>query len=114
MNVKDVTQALKEIGGYTDDDMIRYKSIIEVNSALVDEDTVKQKDYCKIVYFLAAKTNYELCLMMHNDGVTSFSAGDVKIVQSSADVNRAKELYEMTMKNAADYITDSGFAFLEV
>lgn len=113
MYVDDIISALRAIGDYSDEEIERYLPIITINASSIDETQVSGEDYNSVVYYLAAKSNYEICLMRQSDSVTSFEAGDVKISQS-LDVNRAKELYELTRQSVADYLADNGFVFMGV
>ncbi|MGN0458111.1 MAG: hypothetical protein ACI4IL_03940 [Eubacterium sp.] len=113
MNVDEITSALRTISDFDDEEINRYLPIIDMNASLIDAAEVDEADHDAVIYYLSAKTYYEICLMQSGDEVTSFSAGDVKITQSS-DVKRAKELFEISKQGAAAYIKDNAFAFLGV
>lgn len=86
---------------------------ISVMSRLVKEECHGEE---RAVFLTASKANYDIYLISQceNDGVTSFSAGDVKITQKSNDGNCAGEIYNSALQASADLILDNGFAFLGV
>lgn len=59
----------------------------------------------------AALAFYRKALMDSGGGAGSFSAGDVKVTESSANIPAAKELWREASAQAAQYLEDSGFMF---
>lgn len=115
MTIERVLEALAMIGDYSDDDIARYTPLAQKNLALLDNDiTLSEADEQRLAYLAGAKTNYEIVLInASGDGVTSFSAGDVKIEQGDS-VMLAKEIYSSALDDASDLVSDSSFCFRSV
>lgn len=116
MMIDRVLEALAMIGDYSDEDVARYAPLAQKNlDLLMPKDAVLcESDESKLAYLVGAKTNYEIALISsQSDGVKSFAAGDVKIVQDDY-VELAKAIYSSAMEDAAGIITDKAFCFRSV
>lgn len=111
-----VLEALAIIGDYSDEDIARYTPLAHKNLSLLQPRSIvlDEADESKLAYLVGAKTNYEIVLISSKgDGVTSFSAGDIKITQDDP-VELARTIYLSAMEDAADVISDSSFCFRSV
>ncbi len=113
--VENVKSLVKTIGGYEDNELDRFDILIE-NIIDTLNSQLKNPSYCndaRIEMLAATTVNYQL-VIVENDGVTSFKAGDLSVTQSGYAAMNAKTLLDNAKENATDLIIDSGFAFLGV
>lgn len=115
ININEVKKSLAVIAQLDESELEEYNSIISVAvstiSSMINEEHHADE---RAIYLSATKANYDLSLVSgFGDGITSFSAGDVKITQNS-NKSSAKALLDNAMANAHDLVCDNGFAFLGV
>lgn len=104
VDVEKVKRITVLLGGYDDGEIEKYSPIIE--NAEFEADT-------RAVYLAAARANYDVVLAVNSydgDNVSSFTAGDVKIVESDT-VAYAERLYKNAQNACKDILADSGFCF---
>lgn len=111
-NVKRITALL---GGYESDEIEQYSPIIE-NAAAVVNSSLKNGDFetdVRVIYLAATKANYDISLVLCSggDNITSFTAGDVKIVEGGDNVAYARRLYENAQIACKSLVADNGFCF---
>lgn len=116
MNVDNVMAALELISPMPDDMLDRARSLAIINFTPYENINLDKSDEGKLALYLAAKTNYQLCLADFNEGISSFKAGDVSISKSGPSLESAKALLDTTLKDASHIViaNDEGFAFMEV
>lgn len=110
-----VRHELKTLLSLTDDEVSNYDSLIIcavswVNSMLKQEQS---KNDALIVHLCAAKAYYQISLMQ-NDGISSFSAGEVSFSTSNNSFASAKCLLDDALSSCSDLIVNSSFAFKAV
>lgn len=110
--VKDELKALlnlkdEEIGNY---DSLIFCAVSWVNSLIRQEQS---ENDVLIVHLCAAKAYYQISLMQ-NDGVSSFSAGEVSFSVSNNSLNCAEKLLEDALLSCGDLIVNSSFSFKAV
>lgn len=110
-----VKDELKVFLDMTDEETDNYDSLILyavnwVNSLIKREET---ENDMLIVHLCAAKVYYQLSLMQ-NDGVHSFSAGEVSFSVDNDSLTSAEKLLEDAMSSCGDLIMNSSFAFKAV
>lgn len=114
ISLERVMQILVEITGLKEVELEPYFLIISnavnVTSMEIDEACHKQD---RVIHYAAAKANYAISLVKDDDGISSFSAGDVSITKNNQN-NSAKRFLEEAEKSVSDIIVDKGFAFLGV
>ncbi len=115
IDIEKIKRITALLGGYDDGEIEKYSPIIE-NAAAVVVSFLAGKD-CetddRAVYLAAARANYDIVLAVNSnygDNVTSFTAGDVKIVESDT-VAYAERLYKNAQCACKDILADSGFCF---
>lgn len=114
MTLENVLTALSTIGNYTDEDIARYTPLAQHNLSIYQDDSLSENDEKRLCYFVAAKTNYDITLVSaQNDGVKSFTAGDVRI-ENMDTLALAKEIYDSARQDCADIVGDSAFCFRSV
>lgn len=117
INVDDVKSVAAALGGYSDDELEKYTSVIDCAVSVVSS-MLNNEDLCsdaRVIYLAAAKAHYDAVLISScTDGITSFTAGDVSISESSASVEYARALLESARLDCAALIKDDSFAFLGV
>ncbi|MFR5875371.1 MAG: hypothetical protein ACLUFN_02650 [Eubacterium sp.] len=117
INVDDVKDAMAALGNYNDDKLERYSALIECAASVVSS-MLKEESLCKdsrAIFLAAAKANYDAALSSScADRVTSFTAGDISISESTSSVDNAKALFDDAKLNCALLIVDDSFAFLGV
>lgn len=116
MSVDDTLSLLKSISSLDDEETDRFLPILKKNYYCycdnVSLDTVADEN--RLMYFVAAKTNYEIMLIKNSESsVTSFTAGDVTVTESGG-VSVAKDIYESARCDVSNIIGDNCFAFLDV
>lgn len=115
IDVEKVKRITALLGGYDDGEIEKYSPVIE-NAAAVIGSLIANADFetdTRAVYLAAARANYDIVLAVNsNDGdnVTSFTAGDVKIVESDT-VAYAERLYKNAQNACRVILADSGFCF---
>lgn len=114
INVDDVKSVAAALGNFSEDELEKYSPLIEcavsvVSSMLKDETLCEDS---RVIYLAAAKANYDAALASSCAGkVTSFSAGDISISESSVSVENAKALFDNAGMSCAELIRDDSFAF---
>lgn len=110
-----VKDELKVLLSLTDEEISNYDSLILcavnwVNSLIKQEQS---ENDVLIVHLCAAKAYYQISLMQ-NDGVSSFSAGEVSFSMGNNSLTSAERLLEDALTSCGDLIVNSSFAFKAV
>lgn len=121
INIDDVKNIVSSVGGYNDEDIERYLSIIENASASV-EKMLKNDAYSRnsrIVYLAGVKACNDISLAIGTGaggGITSFKVGDISITEGANKNSSFSQLYKSAIENCRDMLYDngSGFAFIDV
>ena len=83
----------------------------EISRKAIRNDVAAQRILCAAA---AALTLYRWALVVASGDLGGFSAGDVKITKSSANVAMAKEVWREAAAAAAPYLEDDSFLFRRV
>lgn len=114
ISLERVMQVLVGITGLKEAELEPYfliiSNVVSVASREIDETYHKHE---RVIHYAAAKANYAISLVKEDDGISSFSAGDVRITKNNKN-NSAKLFLEEAEKSVRDIIIDKGFAFLGV
>lgn len=115
IDIENVNDILKSVGDYSDDQLKKYRKVVDNAVSVINSMTESQGSNSKIDYLCALKANYDIVLLSASeDNITSFTAGDVSITQGTDLIAFAKQLYTNALNDCADLIKDNGFAFLGV
>lgn len=112
-----VKAEIANISCFDDEQIERYKNFILsamscIESLLKDKET---ENDIRIVHLCAVKAYYQIVLMeQNNDGVASFSAGDVSYSLDTSSAERAKALLDIAMSECTQLIHGGGFVFKAV
>lgn len=115
IDVEKVKRITVLLGGYDDGVIEKYSPVIE-NAVAVIGSLLANAEFeadTRAVYLAAARANYDIVLAVNSydgDNVTSFTAGDVKIIESDT-VAYAERLYKNAQNACKDILADSGFCF---
>ncbi|MGN1202224.1 MAG: hypothetical protein ACI4RF_02940 [Eubacterium sp.] len=90
-----------------------------INNAIAGLSSVlksaEDEDDVRIVNLCAVKAYYQIILTSDaEDGIVSFTAGDVSYKKDSSAVEKAKALVDMAMDNCCDLVQSGSFAFKAV
>ena len=110
VDVEKVKRITVLLGGYDDGEIEKYSPIIE-NAVAVIGSLLANAEFeadTRAVYLAAARAN--AVNSYDGDNVSSFTAGDVKIVESDT-VAYAERLYKNAQNACKDILADSGFCF---
>ena len=115
IDVEKVKRITVLLGGYDDGEIEKYSPIIENAVAVIGSLLLANAEFeaDRAVYLAAARANYDVVLAVNSydgDNVSSFTAGDVKIVESDT-VAYAERLYKNAQNACKDILADSGFCF---
>lgn len=115
MNVVDIVAGVEAINPLTEDEKKRCLSLAKMCLAPYENNEISNSDEAVLTNYLVAKVYLQFCVTKNDDNISSFEAGDVKISHSkSNEVNNAKMLFDMALKDAAGIVCDNEFAFMEV
>lgn len=110
-----VRQELKSLLKLTDEDIINYDSLIlcAVNwvKSLIKQE--QNENDALIVHLCTVKAYYQISLIQ-NDGISSFSAGEISFSADNNSFTGAKKMLEDALSSCSHLITDSSFAFKAV
>ena len=107
-----VKKELKALLSLSDDELDNYESLIEyaVHCVVpIIKDGVDEND-ARIIHLCAVRVYYHLVLMQ-NDFISSFSAGEVSYSTDTSLPSRAKALLDDATRSCSDLINGSDFAF---
>ena len=110
-----VRQELKSLLKLTDEEIGNYESLILCAVSWV-ESLLKQEQSendALIVHLCAAKAYYQISLVQ-NEGINSFSAGEVSFSVDNNTSTAAEKLLEDALRNCSELLIDSSFAFKAV
>ena len=62
MNTEKVLEILRAIGNFTEDEVKKYSSLVEINMHPFAENEYDESDEALLEYFVATKTNYQIAL----------------------------------------------------
>ena len=117
IDIEKVKSNVKSLGGFSTETIDEYNFIIEnaINSIelslIYDEYSLDSR----VVFLASAKAYYQIALAMNNtDGITSFSAGDLKIQKDSDFILNVGAIYDSAKEDCKGLIADDNFAFLGV
>lgn len=112
MNTENILSILCTLGNYSKQEAEKYSTLVTVNCYPFSEKEYDEKDRALLEYYIAAKTNYQIVLSGSHSEISSFSAGDISVSTSSADVkSNAKLLFENAYADVAHLADDKGFYF---
>ena len=107
VDVEKVKRITVLLGGYDDGEIEKYSPIIENAVAVIGSllaNAEFEADTRAVYLAVLAVNSYD------GDNVSSFTAGDVKIVESDT-VAYAERLYKNAQNACKDILADSGFCF---
>lgn len=117
INKREIADCLEAISPCTAEELKGYSFLIE-NERKRIEKAIKNtgfKDAEKAALLAAARVNYKIALIRQGaDGVTSFTAGDVKITESKGELKNAKALLDEISADCSELVPADGFAFKTV
>ncbi|MCI7265232.1 MAG: hypothetical protein MR480_06195 [Eubacterium coprostanoligenes] len=116
MNTEKVLEILRAIGNFTEDEVKKYSSLVEINMHPFAENEYDESDEALLEYFVATKTNYQIALASGDSEISSFKAGDVSITSSTNGiaVKNAKALLDDACASISHLVADKSFYFREV
>lgn len=116
MNTEKVLEILRAIGNFTEDEVKKYSSLVEINMHPFAENEYDESDEALLEYFVATKTNYQIALASGDSEISSFKAGDVSITSSTNGiaVKNAKALLDDACASISHLVADKCFYFREV
>ena len=116
MNTEKVLEILRAIGNFTEDEVKKYSSLVEINMHPFAENEYDESDEALLEYFVATKTNYQIALASGDREISSFKAGDVSITSSTNGiaVKNAKALLDDACASISHLVADKSFYFREV
>lgn len=116
MNTEKVLEILRAIGNFTEDEVKKYSSLVEINMHPFAENEYDESDEALLEYFVATKTNYQIALASGDSEISSFKAGDVSITSSTDGiaVKNAKALLDDACASISHLVADKSFYFREV
>jgi len=112
-----VKEEIMTISSFDEEQIDKYKNFILsavscVESLLKDKET---ENDIRIVHLCAVKAYYQIILMeQSNDGVTSFTAGDVSYSVDTSSADRAKALLDIALSECSELVSNSSFVFKAV
>ncbi|MCD7872477.1 MAG: hypothetical protein LUG21_04120 [Clostridiales bacterium] len=112
---ENVLEYIKTLGGFSDDDLLKYNSVIDF-SIMSTFENLKDKSFEtdeRAVFLSAAKAFYFIAFSLHCENVYSFTAGDVSVTEQHSP-EYAKEILDKAYSAAGSLIKDGGFAFIGV
>jgi hypothetical protein len=113
LKIEDVTERFALMADLESDRAARFQplcedAVAEISGRILRDDPAAQSIFCAAA---AALAFYRWALMSASADSGSFSAGDVKITKSGANVAMAKEVWGEAAAAAAPYLADRGFLF---
>ena len=111
----DINPIIKELSFLLDtdeEDTAKHSNIINSTAACVKaliKDDVDNND-SRIIHLCAVKAYYQIVLMQE-DEISSFSAGDVSYSKNASAVDKAEKLLKAAMNDCSDLLKSTGFAF---
>lgn len=116
MNTEKVLEILRAIGNFTENEVKKYSSLVEINMHPFAENEYDESDEALLEYFVATKTNYQIALASGDSEISSFKAGDVSITSSTNGnaVKNAKALLDDACASISHLVADKSFYFREV
>lgn len=109
-----VREELNNILQMTDKEIESCDSLIEYSVSCINPlIRTEDENDIRIVHLCAVKAYYQI-LLMQNEGVSSFSAGEVSFSADNSALAAAQKLLEEAMSSCSSLMTDSSFAFKAV
>lgn len=113
-----VKEEIVSISSFDGEQVEKYKNII-LSAVSCVESLLKDKKSgrdVRIIHLCAVKAYYQIVLMeQNNDGVTSFSAGDVSYSVDTSSADRARALLDIALSECRELmVSSSSFAFKAV
>lgn len=114
MNIAKVITRFAVLTGLKDKEILRLTPLIEdacdyIRSRLIVEADSKKNE--GRIHMLAAVYALKLYGLCNEEGITSFTAGDVKITSSADGDNKGERLWREYSKRCADLIGTEEFLF---
>ncbi len=112
-----VKEEIINISSFDEEKIDKYENFIMsavscIESLLKDKET---ENDIRIVHLCAVKAYYQIVLMeQNNDGIASFSAGDVSYSVDTSSADRAKALIDIALSECSELISNSSFVFKAV
>lgn len=111
-NSNQITEELSLLLGADENDIEKYNNIINhcvecVKAKLKNKDDSEDSG---IIHLCAVKAYYQIVLMQE-DEISSFSAGDVSYSKNSSAVDKAEKLLKAAEKDCCTLLKCSDFAF---
>lgn len=117
INEQKINEYLKAVANLSDEELVKYQVFIsrEIKSVYECLTRKSNADDERVIALVGAKANYDIVLAKSSeDGVVSFSAGDISISENGKYLNNAKTLVDLAFKDCATLLSDNSFAFLGV
>lgn len=114
MNIANVTSRFARLSGLENSEIYSWKSIIDdacsYVQSIVIKDELKDADKSRLE-MLCAIYAYRLYSLCNDEGIASFSAGDVQITSSADGKSKADRLWREYSEQCSDLIQDNNFLF---
>lgn len=117
INEKLVRAEIAVIGGFDDEELDHFKTIIASSIAAVSDliQTAEYENDPRIISLAAARAYCSICCTASAaDDFTSFTAGDVSLTRNSSAKSNAEKNLALAMDACRGLIADNGFAFMGV
>ena len=114
INTDDVLSLFALYCGISNDEAAIYKPLC---SSAVSEISARERENCgeesadALCRCAAALAFYRKALIDSGSGKGSFTAGDIKITESTANLPAAKQFLQNTLSASSAYLKDNGFVF---
>lgn len=114
INTDDVLSLFALYCGISDDDASKYKPLC---SSAVSEITARERENCgtdsadALCRCAAALAFYRKALIDSGSCKGSFTAGDIKITESTENLSAAKQFLQDTLSASSAYLKDNNFVF---
>ncbi len=112
-----INEYLKVIANLSDEELVKYQTFVNSEIKSICECLIQESDADdeRVIALVGAKANYDIALAKSSeDGVVSFSAGDISISENSKYLDNAKALVDLAYKKCTTLLSDNSFAFLGV
>lgn len=114
MNIANVVARFSCLSGLDKSDAYEWKSVIDdavsyINSIII-KDELSDSDIIRIET-LCAVYAYRLYILCGNDGISSFTAGDVKLTSSADAAQNAEKLWREYRNRYSDLVGAESFMF---
>lgn len=114
MNIANVTSRFAQLSGLSGSEVYEWRTVIDDACAYVKSLVIKAEpdaDDKVRIETLCAVYAYRLYSLCNDDGISSFTAGDIKISSSADKGVRAEKLWREYLSQCSDLVKNNNFIF---